>query len=286
MRSTRVLNEAMVNSTSRSSWRVRSRKASTPSLPCSPGDVRDRAALQRLEGGRPHLVHVDARPVAEGHGLLQLLAELVAEGGIGVDRGLGRLRLVDEHAVPAREGGEGERVAHVDVARQGQRRSLGPRAARDQRRGLPQRVAHRLRDVVAVEERQEGDVLAALAQQEVEQLVLLVVHHRDLAGQRDLDGALAALPERVGVGLELVAAGVAAGERAPLEADVLVEDGGREAEGAGVDRLAEQRLDLRRLVGGGGALHRRLAHHVVAERGQGRQEAEIERRASGAPRPR
>ena len=122
-------------------------------------------------------------------------------------------------------------------------------------------------------------MLAALAQQEVEQLVLLVVHDRDLAGQRDLDGALAPLLEGVGVGLELVAAGVAAGEGPALVADVLVEDGRREAKGAGIDRLAEQRLDLRRLVGCGRALHRGLAHHVVAERGQGRQEAQVERRA-------
>ena len=122
-------------------------------------------------------------------------------------------------------------------------------------------------------------MLTALAQQEVEQLVLLVVHHRDLAGQRDLDGALAPLLEGVGVGLELVAAGVAAGEGPALVADMLVEDGRREAKGAGIDRLAEQRLDLRRLVGCGRALHRGLAHHVVAERGQGRQEAQVERRA-------
>jgi hypothetical protein len=52
---------------------------------------------------------------------------------------------------------------------------------------------------------------------EIEQLVLLVVHDGDLARERDLDGALAALLERVGVGLELVAAGVAAGERAALD---------------------------------------------------------------------
>src|SRR5207249_7655709 len=140
--------------------------------------------------------------------------------------------------------------------RERQRRGLRPRPARDERRRLAQRVAYRLRDVVAVEEGQERDVLAALAQQEVEQLVLFVVHHRDLAGQRDLDGALAPLLEGVGVGLELVAAGVAAGEGPALVADMLVEDGRREAEGAGIDRLAEQRLDLRRLVGCGRALHR------------------------------
>src|SRR4030095_15712539 len=93
---------------------------------------------------------------------------------------------------------------------------------------------------------------AALAQQEVEQVVFFVVHHRDLAGQRYFDGALAALLEGIGVGLELVTAGVTAGERAPLVAHVLVEDGGREAEGSGIDRLAEQRLDLRRFVGSGG----------------------------------
>ena len=77
-------------------------------------------------------------------------------------------------------------------------------------------------------------------EQEVEQLALVLLEHADLAGQRDLDGALAALLELVGVGLQLLAAGVAAGQRLALEAHVLVERRRGEAQRAGIDRLADQ----------------------------------------------
>src|SRR5690554_5244037 len=80
-----------------------------------------------------------------------------AELRIAVDGGLRGLRLVLEHALPRREGGERERIAHVHFAREWQRRRLRPRAARDERRGLGKRGAHRLGNVVAVEERDEGD---------------------------------------------------------------------------------------------------------------------------------
>ena len=60
---------------------------------------------------------------------------------------------------------------------------------------------------------------------------------------------------------------------------MLVEDGGREAKGARVDGLAEECLDLRRLLGSGRPLHRRLAHHVVTEGSEGREEAQVEGRA-------
>src|SRR5215813_14318237 len=232
-------------------------------------DVRDRLAFERLQFGRAHLVHADALPVAEGHGPLQLLPELVAEGAVGVDGGLGRLRLVDEDAVPARKGREGEWVAHVDVASEGQGRGLRARAPRDEGSRLAQGVSHRFGNVVAIEQREEGHVAAALPEEEVEQLVLLVVHHRDLPREGDLDGTLAPRPERIGVGLELVAARIATGERTALKAYVLVQDGSGEAEGARVDGLAEERLDLRRFLGGGRAFHRRLAHHVVTEGREG-----------------
>src|SRR5262249_60045839 len=139
-------------------------------LPLLARDLRHRSALERLQGGRAHLVHVDTLPVAEGHGPLQLLAELIAEGAIGVDGGLGGLRLVDENAVPAGEGREVERVAHVDAARERKWRGLRARPARNEGRGLAQGVAHRFWNVVAVKEREEGHVPAALPEEEVEQL--------------------------------------------------------------------------------------------------------------------
>ena len=77
-------------------------------------------------------------------------------------------------------------------------------------------------------------------EQEVQQLALVLLEHADLAGQRDLDGALAALLQLVGVGLQLLAAGVAAGQRLALEAHMLVERGRGEAERAGIDGLADQ----------------------------------------------
>ena len=114
----------------------------------------------------------------------------------------------------------------------------------------------------------------------VEELDLGILEHRDLARHRDLDRALAALLQRVAVGLELLAARVAAGERAALVAEMLVEQRAGEAERARVHRLAEQRLDLRRLLGVRRARHRLLAHDVVAERRERREEGEVERGAA------
>ena len=242
------------------------------------GDLGDRLAFERLQRRILDRIDADAAPVAEAHRVLEVLAELVAEGRIGIDVLLRRLRLVGEHPLPRREGGEGERVVHVDFAGERQRRGLRPRALGDHRRGAAQRVAHRLGNVVAIEQGDEGHRPAALGQQEIQQLALVVLEHADLAGERDLDGALAALLQLVGVGLQLLAAGVAAGQRLALEAHMLVERGRGEAERAGVDRLADQPGDLRRLLGRRGALHRGLAHDVMAERRQRRDEGEVERR--------
>ena len=115
-------------------------------------------------------------------------------------------------------------------------------------------------------------------EQEVEQLELRVVQHADLARQRDLDRALAALAQRVAVGLQLLAAGVAAGQRPALKpmcwlSSVL------EKPNAPASTASPIRSPIARgLVGVGRALHRRLAHDVMAERRQRREEGEVERR--------
>src|SRR5207245_516977 len=99
--------------------------------------------------------------------------------------------------------------------------------------------AGRFGQVVAVEHVDEADRAAALLQHEAEQLHLRLLHHRDLARHRVLDRALAALAQRVAVGLDLLAAGVAAGERAAAVAHVLVEQRAREAERARIDRFSQ-----------------------------------------------
>ena len=54
-------------------------------------DLRHRAAFERLQRRVLDLVHADARPVDEGGGVLQVLAERAAERGIGVDLRLRRI---------------------------------------------------------------------------------------------------------------------------------------------------------------------------------------------------
>src|SRR6185503_13067335 len=202
--------------------------------------------------------------------------ELVSEIDIPVDRGLRGLRGVLEYTLPGRERGEGERVAHVDLARQWQRRGLRPRAARDEGRALPERGAQRLRNVVAVEHGDERDRPAAFGEHEVEQLELGLVHHADLARHRDLDRALAALPERVAIGLELLAARVAARQRPALVSEMLVQQRARETERTLIDCFTQKRSNLCCLLRGGRALHRSLAHDVMPERGERREEREVE----------
>ena len=147
------------------------------------------------------LVQDQALPVYDRLRPLEVLAEGVAEFGIGIDGALALFRGVLEHPPPGREGGEGEGVAHVDIAGQRQRRGLRPGALGDHRRGAAQRVAHGFRDIVTIEQGDEGDRAAALLQQKVEHVALLVIEHADLARQRHLDGALAHLFEHIGIGL-------------------------------------------------------------------------------------
>lgn len=219
----------------------------------------------------------NALPVTECRRALQFLLEPVPESSIPIDGGLRGFRFVLEHAPPGGEGGEGEGVAHVDLARQRQGRSLRARAARDHRRRLAQGRPHRLGDVVAVEHGDEGDRPAALGEHEIEQLQFRIVHHPDLLGHGDFDRALAALFQRVAVGLQLLAARVAAGERPAGVAHVLVEQRAGKAERAGIDRLSKQCFYMNQFIKSSRALHRRLAHDVVAERRERREEGEVER---------
>ena len=67
------------------------------------GDVGDSAAFVMLQFRLVHFMHGDARPVAAEPGrALELLAEMVAEGGVGIDRTLRLLRFVVEDALPRR----------------------------------------------------------------------------------------------------------------------------------------------------------------------------------------
>src|SRR3989441_12702256 len=88
-----------------------------------------------------------------------------------------------------------------------------PRPARDQRPHLRDRLAQRVRQVVAVEHRDERDRPPALLQHEVEELELGLLQDRDLARHRELDRSLAALAQRIAIRLQLLAARVAARER-------------------------------------------------------------------------
>ena len=230
------------------------------------GDVGHRASLEVLQLGRPDFMHGDALPIAERRRALQILAEGGAERRIAIHPRLRALRLVDEHALPRGKRGEGEGIAHVDLARERKRRGLRPRAFRDQRPCLGECLAHRFGQVVAVEHGDEGDRPLAFVQHELEQLKLRRVEHRDLARHRELDRALAPLAQHVAIRLELFAAGVAAAERSALIAEVLVEQRAGKAEGAGVHRNGEQSCDVRDLGAGRGAFERRFAHHVVPQR--------------------
>lgn len=80
------------------------------------GDFGDAQPFVLLQVGITDLVQHDAVPVAEAERVLQVLAEGVAEGGVGIDRALRLLRGVGKDPFPGREAGEGEGAAHVDLA--------------------------------------------------------------------------------------------------------------------------------------------------------------------------
>ena len=209
---------------------------------------------------------------------LDLGAAGIAKGRIGIDGALRRFRFVGEHPAPAREGGERERVAHIDIA--GQREGRGLRHGAGIGTGAAACLGAGLGQVVALKQREERDLAAAFLQQQREKVFLLLSQHADRLRQRDLDGALPRLVQRIAIGLQLGPARVAAGERPRLIADMLVQHRRRPAERPGIDRFAQQRLDLRRLLTARRAFKRGFAHDVVPERRQRRDKAEIERRAA------
>src|SRR6185436_10757888 len=147
-----------------------------------------------------------------------------------------------------------------------------------------QRIAHGFRNVVAIEQRNEGHRPAALVQQKVEQFALVFLEYRDLAREGDFDGALVLFPEHVRVGLEFGVVGIAAGQWPPAVAEVLIQDGAGKAKGAGIHRFAEQGFDLCGFGRFRRAFHRRFAHDVMPERCQWREETQVHRRF--APRRR
>ena len=82
--------------------------------------------------------------------------------------------------------------------------------------------------------------------------------------------------EHAGVRDQFIAAGVAAGERAPLVADMLGRDGGGEAHRARATASLQQRRDLRGLGRRRRAFHRFLAHREMTKRRQRSEEAEVD----------
>ena len=241
-------------------------------------DLRHRHAFETLEFRRAHFMQGNALPVAEGHWILQFLPELVAERVVAIDRLLRLFRLVLEYPLPRRERRKRERAVHVDFARERQRRSLRPRALGDHRRGATQRFTYRFGYVVAVEQRNESDGAPALVEQEIERLALVFLEHADLPRERHFDRALVLFPEHIRIRLQFVATGIAAGQRPPAVAEMLVQDRAGKSESACIHGAAEQRLDFRGFISRGGPLHRFFAHDVVPERGQRCEETEVHRR--------
>jgi hypothetical protein len=110
-------------------------------------------------------------------------------------------------------------------------------------RGRPGHDVHvRLRDVVALKHREPGHRAPALCEEEIEQRIFRVGEHGGLLRQRDLDHALPAHLEHVGVRSEFFAACALARQRPSAVADVLVEHARREAECTGVEGFRQQPL--------------------------------------------
>src|SRR5204862_6637381 len=83
---------------------------------------------------------------------------------------------------------------------------------------------------------------------------------------------------------QLVAAGVAAGQRPPLVAHVIARGRRAEAERPRLQGLAQQAPHGRDLLLGGGALERGLAYHVVAQRREGDQPRHVDSETAAVDR--
>ncbi len=225
MRSSRVFHEEMVNSTSRLSANTRSRKASTASLPCSVATLGDRLALERLQRRILDVVHHDAPPIAEARGILEIVAEGIAKRRIGIDFLLRFLVRIGEHPLPRRKAAKanGFSMVHSRVSGSGDVCGRAPLAIC----GAASRSV--LRTASGMSSRSNS---------------AMKVTGRPLSVSRKSSRShwscsstptwrvsaisivpLAALLELVGIGRQLLARRVTAGQRLALEAHMLVERG-------------------------------------------------------------
>src|SRR5262249_5313639 len=111
---------------------------------------------------------------------------------------------------------------------------------------------------------------AARGQQRIEDVIVVV---GEVAGdvEVEFDRAAAEFLQYTRVRHQFIQTGQTGGQRAPLVADMVGRLAGRPSHRAGGDGVVKQALDLHYLFGARGALHRFLAHYVMAkgrERGQ------------------
>ena len=154
------------------------------------GDLGHALADERLHLGPAGLMDDGPLPLAGEHFRpLHFLAEGGAEIRVPVEGLLLFDRLV-EGRLPARQVGEDERFAQVDLDDERPAGDLRDGAAPKQRFHRPQRVQRGIGLVVTVEQRQPRHGPAALGEQHVQQRVLGLVHNRHVVGQRQFDHAL------------------------------------------------------------------------------------------------
>ena len=161
---------------------------------------------------------------------------------------------------------------------------MGPDPPFQQRCYLCECVARRFRQIIAVDESQECDRLAAFREQKVQQGILIVIDHAVALCRGDFNCPLATFLQHIGISRQLGIVGVTAGERATLVTDVLVENGGGESIGASVDRFADECRNPGGFLGRGRTLHGLLAHDVVPEGGQRGKKRQVDRRLTGLGR--
>jgi hypothetical protein len=239
------------------------------------GDLLEGTADVTGQLGLAHLQDAHLAPHVAALAALELLPERLAEGGVAVERDLLGGGTV-EGLLPGDERAEHGRVLEVALAHDRPRRHL--------RDGLLHQVAQpRERLIVEVGPagmRQHGQPrhrpAARLRDLAQERDVVVADRPHPARVQDDLDGAPSDVVQATHDADELVAAGVAAGQRPSLVADVVARGRGREAEGAGLHGLTQQAPHGGDLVAGGGALERRLAHHVVAQRREGHQPGDVD----------
>src|SRR5215472_10863798 len=126
---------------------------------------------------------------------------------------------------------EQERIAQVELDDQRARSNLRATSALEQGSGFGQRLAPRIRRIVAIAQIEPGHGTFACVREQIEQRVLLVREAARLTGERDLDHAVAGFAQNACVASKLVLTGEAARERLPLISDVLRHYGQRKSEG-------------------------------------------------------